>query len=71
MLSSELCAPDSMNKDRKMSSILKGYRPKWDAMEGAEKFYDSLLEITGSQNIFFNCTLLGLRQFLATESPLK
>ena len=42
-----------MNKDRKMSSILKGYRPKWDAMEGAEKFYDSFLKITGSQNIFF------------------
>ena len=53
MLSSEMCAPDSMNKDRKMSSILKGYRPKWDAMEGTEKFYDSLLKITGSQNIFF------------------
>ena len=53
MLSSEMCAPDSMNKDIKMSSILKGYRPKWDAMEGAEKFYDSFLKITGSQNIFF------------------
>ena len=39
--------------------------------ERAEKFYDSLLKMTGSQNNLFKGTLLGLRWFLATESPSK